>query len=96
MFPSPYGDFVFQRADITNHTRKHSSRFRPLTGILFFNACRFIALERATSLRFPSPYGDFVFQLRLNVFRAYADFPDCFRPLTGILFFNESYGQDVS
>ena len=38
------------------------SRFRPLTGILFFNG-----IGKSTFLRwqelFPSPYGDFVFQL---------------------------------
>ena len=53
--------------------------------------------------RFPSPYGDFVFQQEEIIFvlplYAYA----CFRPLTGILFFNvksvdmdEHVGLEVS
>ena len=38
--------------------------FRPLTGILFFNAK--VANKSTTSKAFPSPYGDFVFQLDDN------------------------------
>ena len=35
-FPSPYGDFVFQQArELLSYVV--GQRFRPLTGILFFN-----------------------------------------------------------
>ena len=85
-------------------------RFRPLTGILFFNEC-FEAATREAWTQFPSPYGDFVFQptkkglidMATTTFPSpYGDFvfqrtaatsisratTSCFRPLTGILFFN--------
>ena len=62
-FPSPYGDFVFQ------HARQHTTKillvvigFRPLTGILFFNAEKEGYYGTGGGIRF--------------------------RPLTGILFFN--------
>ena len=37
-------------------------RFRPLTGILFFNEQR-EKTKTCVAVLFPSPYGDFVFQL---------------------------------
>ena len=63
-FPSPYGDFVFQRSE-QRYTYYDAISFRPLTGILFFN-------NREWRLR----------KMSLNF---------CFRPLTGILFFNLTY-----
>ncbi len=60
MFPSPYGDFVFQLMKM-RESQKRANGFRPLTGILFFNA--FIGvLYSYGRIPFPSPYGDFVFQ----------------------------------
>ena len=111
MFPSPYGDFVFQqKTQIMGLLYKRAKCFRPLTGILFFNAYSallYVTFRDAVSVplrgfcfstkqssvdsiwsgMFPSPYGDFVFQRKEDVImkekKAY-----CFRPLTGILFFN--------
>ena len=37
-------------------------RFRPLTGILFFNSNWWLIFG-VICIAFPSPYGDFVFQL---------------------------------
>ena len=37
LFPSPYGDFVFQLDELLKATSFFES-FRPLTGILFFNS----------------------------------------------------------
>ena len=62
LFPSPYGDFVFQRKESIKQ------------GFDIMN-------------KFPSPYGDFVFQ-RATFMVSLSSFPQCFRPLTGILFFN--------
>ena len=61
MFPSPYGDFVFQQGDENCQKAQHARRFRPLTGILFFNAIS-AELNGSAFTAFPSPYGDFVFQ----------------------------------
>ena len=37
MFPSPYGDFVFQHLHCQGKDEWNDTSFRPLTGILFFN-----------------------------------------------------------
>ena len=47
-FPSPYGDFVFQRWMETDFYESFTSSFRPLTGILFFNAVALDALLKAS------------------------------------------------
>ena len=62
--------------------------FRPLTGILFFNAmfCRFRSIPLV--VKFPSPYGDFVFQQEGQRGDNSWHWFHSFRPLTGILFFN--------
>ena len=60
-FPSPYGDFVFQREFIMLYFNLTEKGFRPLTGILFFNSIIHLGYSRTTET-FPSPYGDFVFQ----------------------------------
>ena len=82
-FPSPYGDFVFQRHGVRS-VKSCCLRFRPLTGILFFNTACFLSFLIPTS-SFPSPYGDFVFQ-RMEK-RCYSV---CFRnvsvPLRGFCF----------
>ena len=135
MFPSPYGDFVFQGTNRPDRPRRVLRGFRPLTGILFFNLiwnlyCTTIRITSVSvplrgfcfstsvttssvtsSSLFPSPYGDFVFQLYLPSqpilimflkvsvpLRGFCfstpvkSIPKntcaCFRPLTGILFFN--------
>ena len=61
MFPSPYGDFVFQLPDSAGYPEP-ALRFRPLTGILFFNVEQQSLNCTVTDQKFPSPYGDFVFQ----------------------------------
>ncbi len=43
---------------------------------------------------FPSPYGDFVFQQSSASGRKGASGGGCFRPLTGILFFNVIYPEE--
>ena len=66
-FPSPYGDFVFQPCDTAGVFRTcRSSCFRPLTGILFFNALDELIQSTDYFKSFPSPYGDFVFQQSLR------------------------------
>ena len=63
MFPSPYGDFVFQLLSSKDHNVSHFIEgFRPLTGILFFNAIAIATKTPMMTMTFPSPYGDFVFQ----------------------------------
>ena len=62
-FPSPYGDFVFQRKSILSEGLVLPASFRPLTGILFFNAKKGEFIMLTKFIMFPSPYGDFVFQL---------------------------------
>ena len=42
--------------------RRQVCRFRPLTGILFFNLSCMKVEESNVAAWFPSPYGDFVFQ----------------------------------
>ena len=55
-------------------------------GDFVFQHERFIP-SRLAKLKFPSPYGDFVFQ-RQSCFLRTGDMNASFRPLTGILFFN--------
>ena len=86
-FPSPYGDFVFQRERCIMEKNIMENGFRPLTGILFFNS-----KDKDVDLfieKFPSPYGDFVFQPIVESMIALYE-EGRFRPLTGILFFNDS------
>ena len=89
-FPSPYGDFVFQPMSRMLSIREIRLRFRPLTGILFFNVEGSAILSVDVKQEFPSPYGDFVFQLSSTVLISIAGGRSRFRPLTGILFFNIS------
>ena len=85
MFPSPYGDFVFQQNFFPLFQRFLHGVSVPLRGFCF-STTRFLQLT-TNAIMFPSPYGDFVFQRPAS--------PPCsllvglcFRPLTGILFFN--------
>ena len=73
-----------------------SESFRPLTGILFFNACK-DCTDVMKYTEFPSPYGDFVFQPG-SCWANNRSLAESFRPLTGILFFNaisQRYGENI-
>ena len=88
MFPSPYGDFVFQRNAIAVWTGLDMVRFRPLTGILFFNEDA-LWNHLLSGHGFRPLTGILFFNMKkeeaIRVIAIYS-----FRPLTGILFFNES------
>ena len=85
-FPSPYGDFVFQHSyrPIDSEHRERAVSV-PLRGFCFSTPSRVARYSRAIQ-QFPSPYGDFVFQLMF--LKVEKRNKPCFRPLTGILFFN--------
>ena len=87
LFPSPYGDFVFQRISGRASTiiREYGVSV-PLRGFCFSTGLS-IQRKGAFMTGFPSPYGDFVFQ-RAKGEVCYEKRRGCFRPLTGILFFN--------
>ncbi len=85
-FPSPYGDFVFQQFREQGKQRRAGKRFRPLTGILFFNYLMFRA--NGAFWQFVSvPLRGFCFSTKQGRKKA-AYLDRGFRPLTGILFFN--------
>ena len=65
LFPSPYGDFVFQRGGQREHDEPHHHVSVPLRGFCFSTSI--------TTVRTCPNSG-------------------CFRPLTGILFFNKTTG----
>ena len=85
-FPSPHGDFVFERGSILSERRAPPASFRPLTGILFSNdwLCgykerRIQCFRPLTGILFSNAHdGD-------NTGHAGRR---SFRPLTGILFSN--------
>ena len=83
-FPSPYGDFVFQQQE--GAQRGHQERrFRPLTGILFFNWTHFLSLRTSLSL-VSVPLRGFCFSTRLRgyPFRSSCQFVSV--PLRGFCF----------
>ncbi len=93
MFPSPYGDFVFQHEFLLNLLALHDVLFPSPYGDFVFQP---YDRKRETLYifdEFPSPYGDFVFQLCATTKPA-AMRQVSFRPLTGILFFNVHAEQD--
>ena len=67
MFPSPYGDFVFQpdKAGKT-HSIKVEEVSVPLRGFCFSTSGNRARGYLPVVPWFPSPYGDFVFQLSLR------------------------------
>ena len=84
-FPSPYGDFVFQRERRKSVPCMMLFVSVPLRGFCFSTTRKKSTKEDAKE--FPSPYGDFVFQPSSSSSSSSLA-SSCFRPLTGILFFN--------
>ena len=86
-FPSPYGDFVFQQMTKVEVVSKEMKKFPSPYGDFVFQQHRSLQTKKPQR-KFPSPYGDFVFQLGVICIANLIKFLWCFRPLTGILFFN--------
>ena len=86
MFPSPYGDFVFQPFT-TKHISVPLEQFPSPYGDFVFQLVHPLVATITFHIEFPSPYGDFVFQHAKQDKRDKVSVGS-FRPLTGILFFN--------
>ncbi len=86
-FPSPYGDFVFQRLSNTEYWAPNYGCFRPLTGILFFNSRTVMKMRESQKRGFRPLTGILFFNLPVTFVVRVIRFTR-FRPLTGILFFN--------
>ena len=82
-FPSPYGDFVFQHIDDVDDKIKISWCFRPLTGILFFNA-REVRHDKKSQIRFRPLTGILFFNSRGAHLRSSASMVSV--PLRGFCF----------
>ena len=63
MFPSPYGDFVFQLFRRENVYHEREKLFPSPYGDFVFQRKRNTSGSSLRIVSFPSPYGDFVFQL---------------------------------
>ena len=62
MFPSPYGDFVFQLDEETKKEIIQSIEFPSPYGDFVFQPFDAVLAVMHGNYKFPSPYGDFVFQ----------------------------------
>ena len=88
LFPSPYGDFVFQHIAYKKALYHSGYSFRPLTGILFFNRVTLPEYFERVGLLVSVPLRGFCFSTRLTSLSSLRTISSRFRPLTGILFFN--------
>ena len=86
LFPSPYGDFVFQQAEWRRHRSEASLVSVPLRGFCFSTFGNFFAVDGTpTSFR---PLTGILFFNFIPALDEVLKTVCSFRPLTGILFFN--------
>ena len=95
MFPSPYGDFVFQQGDETAADKAQHAVSVPLRGFCFSTQerkMRYVLYKTRVSV----PLRGFCFSTAQDIKQA-AKTSASFRPLTGILFFKVSLkGEHLS